>query len=132
MVEVARKRYGRWGNLFFQQKDVTEPWGYQNYFDGIFVSFSLHEISELERPRVIEQSYLALKEKGRMVIADFNPGISGRSKTFLLIFFKLFERENLNFFFFDQNEMLKKVGFKGIKIFPVLAGILQVSLALKE
>jgi ubiquinone/menaquinone biosynthesis C-methylase UbiE len=86
MVEVARKRYGRWGNLFFQQKDVTEPWGYQNYFDGIFVSFSIHEISELERPRVIEQSYLALKERGRMVIADFNPELSGASKTLLLIF----------------------------------------------
>jgi demethylmenaquinone methyltransferase/2-methoxy-6-polyprenyl-1,4-benzoquinol methylase len=132
MVEVATNRYRRLGNLIFLQKDVTEPWGYQNYFDGIFVSFSLHEISELERPRVIEQSYLALKEKGRMVIADFNPEISGRSKTFLLIFFKLFERENLNFFSFGQKEILMKVGFKRIKIFRALAGILQISLALKE
>jgi ubiquinone/menaquinone biosynthesis C-methylase UbiE len=120
------------GNLIFLQKDVTEPWGYQNYFDGIFVSFSLHEISELERPRIIEQSYLALKEKGRMVVADFNPELSGRSKTLLLIFFKLFERENLTFLSFGQKEILMKVGFKRIKIFRALAGILQISLALKE
>lgn len=132
MVEVARKRYGRWGNLFFQQKDVTEPSGYQNYFDGIFVSFSLHEISELERPRVIEQSYLALKEKGRMVIADFNPEISGRSKTLLLIFFKLFEKENFNFFSFDQAKTLEKVGFEEIRIFPVLAGLFQITCAQKD
>ena len=129
MVEVAKNRYGKLGNVIFLQKDVTQPWGYQNYFDGIFTSFSLHEISELDRPRIIEQSYLALKEKGRMVIADFNPELSGRSKTLLLIFFKLFERENLNFFSIDQKEMLKKVGFKGIKIFPVLAGIFQITLA---
>ena len=132
MVEVATNRYRRLGNLIFLQKDVTEPWGYQNYFDGIFVSFSLHEISELERPRVIEQSCLALKKKGRMVIADFNPEISGRSKAFLLIFFNLFERENLTFLSFGQKEILMKVGSKRIKIFRALAGILQISLALKE
>jgi ubiquinone/menaquinone biosynthesis C-methylase UbiE len=132
MVEVAANRYRGLGNLIFLQKDVTEPWGYQNYFGGIFVSFSLHEISELERPRIIEQSYLALKEKGRMVVADFNPELSGRSKTLLLIFFKLFERENLTFLSFGQKEILMKVGFKRIKIFRALAGILQISLALKE
>jgi len=132
MIVVAKKRYGRWGNLFFLQKDVTEPWGYQNYFDGIFVSFSLHEISELERPRVIEQSCLALKKKGRMVIADFNPELSGRSKTLLLIFFKLFERENFNFFSFDQAKTLEKVGFEEIRIFPVLAGLFQITCAQKD
>ena len=121
MVEVATNRYRRLGNLIFLQKDVTQSWGYQNHFDGIFTSFAFHELTEAKRSGVLEQSYLALKERGRMVIADFNPEISGRSKTFLLIFFKLFERENLNFFSFDQKEMLKKVGFKGIKIFPVLS-----------
>jgi ubiquinone/menaquinone biosynthesis C-methylase UbiE len=132
MIEVAKKRYGRWGNLFFLQKDVTQSWGYQNHFDGIFTSFAFHELTEAKRSGVLEQSYLALKERGRMVIADFNPELSGRSKTLLLIFFQLFERENFNFFSIDQKEMLKKVGFKGIKTFPVLAGILQISLALKE
>lgn len=129
MVEIAKNRYGGLENLFFLQKDVTHPWGYQNHFDGIFTSFALHELPEAERWGVLEQSYLALKEKGRMVIADFDPEISGRGKTLLLIFFKLFERENLNFFSIDQKEMLKKVGFKGIKIFPVLSGIFQITLA---
>jgi ubiquinone/menaquinone biosynthesis C-methylase UbiE len=132
MVEVATNRYRRLGNLIFLQKDVTQSWGYQNHFDGIFTSFAFHELTEAKRSGVLEQSYLALKERGRMVIADFNPELSGRSKTLLLIFFKLFERDNLNFFSIDQKEMLKKVGFKGIKTFPVLAGILQISLALKE
>jgi len=67
-----------------------------------------------------------------MVIADFNPEISGNSKTILVTFFKLFETGNLGFLFFEQSEMLKKVGFKRIKVFPVLAGILQISLDLKE
>jgi len=132
MVEVARKRYGGLENVVFIQKDVTESWVYQNYFDGIFTSFALHELPESERSGALEQSYLALKERGRLVIAEFNPQISGMRKTLLLVFFKLFERENLNFFLFDQNEVLQRVGFKGIKVFPVLAGILQISLALKE
>jgi ubiquinone/menaquinone biosynthesis C-methylase UbiE len=132
MIEEARKRYGVLKNVVFIQKDVTDAWGYQNYFDGIFISFALHEISESGRPRVMEQSYLALKERGRLVIADFNPKISGWRKTILFVFFKLFERENFSFFSFNQKKMLKRVGFKGIKVFPVLAGILQITLALKE
>jgi len=66
------------------------------------------------------------------VIADFNPQVSGRGKTFLLAFFKLFERENLNFFSFDQNETLRKVGFKRIRTFPVLAGMFQITLVQKN
>jgi hypothetical protein len=64
-----------------------------------------------------------------MVIVDFNPQVSGRGKTILLAFFKLFERDNLNFFSFDQNEMLKRVGFKRIRTFPVLASMFQITLA---
>lgn len=128
MIEVARKRYGALKNVIFIQKDVTESWVYQNYFDGIFTSFSLHELPETKRQEVLEQSYIALKDRGRLVIADFNPQVSGMRKTLLLIFFKLFERANLNFFSFDQNKMLKKVGFKRIKTFSVLAGIFQITL----
>jgi len=132
MVKIAKNRYGGLENAIFLQKDVSQPWGYQNHFDGIFTSFGLHELPEAERFVVIKQSHLALKGRGRMVIADFNPEISGWAGTILLIFFRLFEKENLNFFSFDQREVLMKVGFKKIKMFPVLGGILQISLALKE
>ncbi len=131
MLEVARKRYGKLKNVIFLQQDVTQPWRYQNYFGGIFTSFAIHELPESERQEVFERSHFALKEKGRMVIADFNPQVSGKSKTISLIFFKLFERENLNFFSFDQNQMLKKAGFKRIRTFPVLGGILQTTIAFK-
>ena len=129
MVKVAEERYGGVRNLIFLQRDVTKPFGYKNYFDGIFTSFALHELPEKYRPGVLEKSYLALKEGGRMVIADFNPQLSGKSKTISLIFFKLFERDNLNFFSFDQNETLRKVGLKRIRTFPVLASVLQITLA---
>jgi demethylmenaquinone methyltransferase/2-methoxy-6-polyprenyl-1,4-benzoquinol methylase len=131
MVDVAKHRYGGLGSLTFLQKDVTLPWDYQNHFDGIFTSFALHELPESRRRGVLEQSYLALKERGRMVIVDFNPQITGRGKTICLTFFKAFERENLDFFSFDQKEILKKVGFKIIKTFPVLTGLLQITLAVK-
>jgi hypothetical protein len=64
-----------------------------------------------------------------MVIADFHPQVFGKSKVISHIFFRFFERDNLNFFSFDQNEILKKVGFKKIQAFPVLGGILQITLA---
>jgi ubiquinone/menaquinone biosynthesis C-methylase UbiE len=129
MVRIAKERYGGLKNLIFLQRDVTKPWEYQNYFDGIFTSFALHELPEKKRLGVLEHSFQALKERGRMVIVDFNPQVSGRGKTILLAFFKLFERDNLNFFSFDQNELLKRVGFKRIEAFPVLSGILQITLA---
>jgi demethylmenaquinone methyltransferase/2-methoxy-6-polyprenyl-1,4-benzoquinol methylase len=129
MVEVAKRRYGGIKRVIFLHKDVTKPWEYQNYFDGIFTSLALHELPEKKRLGALEHSFQALKERGRMVIVDFNPQVSGRGKTILLAFFKLFERDNLNFFSFDQNELLKKVGFKKIETFPVLAGMFQITLA---
>lgn len=131
MVKVAKERYEGMRNLIFLQRDVTEPFGYQNYFDGIFTSFAIHELPEAKRSAALAYSYLALKEEGRMVIADFNPQVSGVGKAVLLLFFRLFERENFNFFSFDQNEILKKVGFKEVETFPVLAGMFQVTLARK-
>jgi ubiquinone/menaquinone biosynthesis C-methylase UbiE len=131
MVEVAKRRYGGFKKMVFLHKDVTKPFGYQNYFDGIFTSFAMHELPEKKRLVALEHSYLALKERGRMVVADFNPQVSGKAKIISLIFFKLFERGNLNFFSFDQSTMLKKVGFKRIRSFPVLGGILQITFAHK-
>lgn len=132
MVEIARSRYRGLENVIFLQKDVTQPWGYQNYFDGIFISFALHELPEVKRQGVLEQSYTALNDGGRMVIADFNSEISGKSKAILLTFFKLFERENLNFFFFEQRKVLERVGFRRINVFTMLRGLLQVTLTYKS
>ena len=131
MVEVAKRRYGGFEKVVFLHKDVTKPFGYQNYFDGIFTSYAFHELPEKKRLGALEHSYLALREKGRMVVADFNPQVSGKGKIISLIFFRLFERGNLNFFSFDQSEMLRKVGFKRILSFPVLGGILQITRAHK-
>jgi ubiquinone/menaquinone biosynthesis C-methylase UbiE len=131
MVSMAKKRYGVKKNLVFLRKDVTERLGYQDYFDGIFTSFAVHEISEGKRLDALSYSYLALKKKGRMVIADFNPQVSGAGKAVLFLFFKLFEKENFNFFSFEQNDILKKVGFKETETFPVMAGMFQITLARK-
>lgn len=131
MIEVSTNRCKGLGNVVFLQKDVTASWEYQNYFNGILASFAIHELPGSKRLGILNEAYLALKEKGRMVIADFNPQASRRTKTIPLIFFKLFEKENLNFFSFDQNEMLRKVGFKKIRTFLVLSNILQITVAFK-
>ncbi len=131
MVRVAKDRYGGMRNLVFLQRDVTEPFGYRDYFDGIFTSFAIHELPEGKRSEALTYSYLALKEEGRMVIADFSPQVSGIGKAVLLLFFKLFERENFNFFLFEQNQILRKVGFKEVETLPVLAGMFQITLAHK-
>lgn len=132
MIEVARQRYGGTGNSMFLQMDVTRTWEYQNYFDGIFTSFSIHELPEQYRVKVLKQACSALKEKGRMVIADFNPEVSGVVRLISLAFFTLFERGNLNFFDFHQNEALKEAGFKRIKTFTVSGGLFQITLASKH
>jgi demethylmenaquinone methyltransferase/2-methoxy-6-polyprenyl-1,4-benzoquinol methylase len=132
MIDVAGQRYGKTENLIFLKRDVTRSWDDIDLLDGIFISFALHELPEKYRSGVLEQSYSALKEKGRMVIADFNPHVSGIARVLSLIFFNLFERRNLNFFEFRQNEALKRAGFKKIKTFPVSGGILQITLAQKN
>lgn len=132
MIEVARHRYGNSGHLIFLLQDVTQSWKYQDFFDGIFTSFSIHELPGKYREDVFRQSYLALKARGRMVIADFNPQVSGMARLLSLLFFKLFERRNLNFFDFQQNETLKRIGFKRIKTFSVFGGVLQITLACKH
>ncbi len=129
MVEVAKRRYGGFEKVIFLHQDVTQPFGYRNYFHAIFTSYAFHELPEKKRFAALENSYLALKEKGRIVVADFNPQVSGKAKIVSLVFFKLFERENLNFFSFDQREMLTAVGFEKIQSFPVLGGIFQITLA---
>jgi len=132
MIGVAVHRYSRLSAVSFIRKDVTEPWDYQDHFDGIFTSFSLHELPEAERFGVLMRSYSALKDTGRMVMADFNPKGSGWGKTILNIFFKLFERENLSFFSMDQEEMLRQAGFKTIRTFLILNGLFQVTLAHRD
>ena len=131
MIEVATNRCKGLGNVFFLQKDATTPWEHQNYFHGIFTSFAMHELPEAKRLGILRESYLALKENGRMVIGDFNSQVSGTGKTVSLIFFKLFVRENLDFFAFDQNDMLREAGFKEIRTLPVLSNILQITVAFK-
>lgn len=129
MIDVAEKRYGKSGNLFFLRKDVTQAWEVKNHFDAIFTSFALHELPEKYRAGVLEQSYSALKGHGRMVIADVHPHPSGMAKFISIIFFLLFERRNLSFFSFPQNEALRKAGFRKVRTFPILGSIFQITLA---
>jgi ubiquinone/menaquinone biosynthesis C-methylase UbiE len=129
MVEVAKNRYSKLGSLIFLRNDITQPWEYENHFDGIFISFGLHELPNKERRKVLERCYLALKVKGRIVIADFNPYVSRGRRMALLTLFKLFEKENANFFPFEQNQILEGLGFKKIKTFLVLFSLFQITLA---
>ena len=131
MVEIAKNGYGDSKNLIFLQQDVTEPWGDQNHFDAIFISFSLHELPEKGRNGVLKQSYHALTEKGRIVIADFNPQVSGDRRILLQILFRIFERANLSFFSFEQERILGEVGFKRIQTLPILGGLFQITLVHK-
>lgn len=131
MVDVARGRYGGSENLVFFEQDVTQPWPFQDVFDGIFISFGLHELPDVERPGLLKRSFFALKERGRMVIADFNPAPSGPARILSLLFFNLFERRNLDFLDFDPYAALKEAGFEGIEISPVAGGLLQITQARK-
>lgn len=131
MVSVARGRYGRSDPLIFLEKDVTQPWVFPDLFDGIFISFALHELPEAHRSSVFMRSFSSLKEMGRMVVADFNPAATGLPRILSLLFFSLFERRNLNFFRFDLHGALKGAGFGKIETFRTTAGILQITLARK-
>ncbi|MCX8117431.1 MAG: class I SAM-dependent methyltransferase [Desulfobacterota bacterium] len=132
MVEVARGRSKGLRNLFFIEQDVTQPWPFQGPFDGIFISFGLHELPDRQRLGVLKRSFSSLKKGGRMVIADFNPEPCGLARTLLLLFFNLFERRNLNYFGFNLPMALKEAGFGRFQIASSAAGLLQITLARKD
>jgi hypothetical protein len=46
------------------------------------------------------------------VVADFNPEISGRGKTLLLIFFKLIEKKEPQLFLFPTEKGVRKGGIQ--------------------
>jgi len=129
MIDVAQERYEALANVIFLKKDVTQPWEYQDDFDGIFTSFSIHELPEKYRAEVLERCYSALKGDGRMVIADFHPRPSGMAGLFSHLFFQLFERRNLSFLSFPQDEILKELGFNKIRTISVFGGVFQITLA---
>jgi len=132
MVKISKSRYRNLKSLTFLKQDVTELWADDPLFNGIFISFSLHELPEKDWRGVLEQSYLALTEGGRMVIADFNSQLSGWRRNLLQIFFRIFESTNLSFLSFEQGRILNEVGFKRIQNFPVLSSLFQITLARKS
>ncbi len=131
MVETAVRRYGKRENLIFLEQDVTQPWTIQEPLDAVFTSFSIHELPGKGRITALEQSCISLREGGRLVIADFNPGISGAGRIVTRVFFEIFERPNLDFLSFKQEESLREIGFKRIETFPVLGALFQITLAWK-
>jgi len=131
MVETAERRYGNRENLIFLEQDVTEPWTIREPLDAVFTSFAVHELSEEGRMRTFERSYTTLNKDGRLVIADFDPQVSGMGGIILRIFFEIVERPNLDFLSFKQEELLTQIGFKRIQTVPVLGGLLRITLARK-
>lgn len=129
MVDVARRRYVNLKSLKFRLGDITQPWELQGPFAGILMTMALHELPQGEREGVLKRSYLALKEGGRIVIADFNPEVSGWKRDLLVFIFRLIERENLNYLLFKQEEALSKAGFSDVKPFRDFLGLLQITLA---
>ncbi len=129
MVDTAKRRYGDRRNMIFLEQDVTQPGTIQELFDAVFTSFSIHELPGKGRIAALEQAYMALREGGRLVIADFNPEVSGIGRIVTRIFFEIFERPNLDFLSFRQKESLREIGFKRIQTFPVLGNLFQITLA---
>jgi ubiquinone/menaquinone biosynthesis C-methylase UbiE len=72
MLEVARKRLGDTAKLDFGNA-ANMPYE-NNQFDLIITMLSLHEISPETRSAAIKEMKRVLKEDGRILLIDFNPG----------------------------------------------------------
>ena len=75
MLEIARKRLGEGADL--RLGDASEMPYEDGSFDFVISMLVLHEMEHAERSAVISEMKRVLKESGRMLLIDYNPGPLG-------------------------------------------------------
>jgi len=70
-IEVARRR-SRLGNVRFTEGDAASTGLEERYFDKVFITHALHEMSRDIRLKVLMEARRVLRENGKVVILDLD------------------------------------------------------------
>lgn len=72
MLRQARRRCRGFPQVRFVQRRIEMPLPFQECFDHVFISFTLHGFEDEDKQRVIANAWRALKMGGMFWILDYN------------------------------------------------------------
>jgi len=72
MAEQFRNRCRRYPNVSLLERRIDAPFAFKREFDKILLSFVLHGLPHSARERVLGNCRLLLREKGELVLFDYN------------------------------------------------------------
>ena len=92
MLSIAKKKAIKEGlNVKFLKRNIEHTGFRKDYFDGITVSFGLHEIPRKNRLNVMKEAYRITKKGGRFIIMDFSSPIGKIRQAMLAAHFGILE-----------------------------------------
>ncbi len=106
--------YSNWkDNKYFIKRDIRKPIFYDNVFDKVTARMVFHHILK-NTQKAMDECYRILKKGGKMVFSEGVPPIPKLKKDYKRIF--ELKEERLTFLEEDLVDMMKKSGFKNIKV----------------
>jgi len=113
MVGQFKRNCSNFPNIKILNKRIDRDFGFNDYFDKVFVAFVLHGFPQEMRKKIINNVFKALENDGEFIILDYNEFILEELPFYFRIPFKKIECKYA-FDFIKQNwkEILKSIGFK--------------------
>ena len=71
MISQARKRCCKYANINFRKQRIELPLTYNEEFDKVFISFTLHGFENDQKLGIIRNAYQALKVGGSFYVLDY-------------------------------------------------------------
>lgn len=71
MINRAKKRCCRYSNVTFKKLRIEQPLAYEEEFDKVFISFTLHGFEDAQKVGIIRNAYQALKPGGTFYVLDY-------------------------------------------------------------
>ena len=100
-------------NKYFIKRDIREPIFFDNVFDKITARMVFHHVIK-DTQKAMDECYRVLKRGGKMILSEGIPPNPGLKPDYERIF--SLKEERLTFLEEDLVNMMKKSGFKDIKV----------------
>ena len=71
MINQAWKRCCKYPNVNFEKLRIEQPLAYEEEFDKVFISFTLHGFEDDQKVGIIRNAYRALKPGGSFYVLDY-------------------------------------------------------------
>ena len=111
-------KHSNWkGNKYFIKRDIRDPIFYDNVFDKVTARLVFHHIIR-NTQKAMDECYRVLKNGGKMVLSEGIPPTPEIKMDYMKIF--ELKEERLAFLREDLVNMMRKSGFKSIKIIPYI------------